>query len=143
MLNIEMTREGYEGIPATEKTLTDADLRQWAVGKDVAVIPLAIAALKKAQESIVVTKAAFEQSGAEITALTLKVGDVVTLDVTREPAENTAAPAWTLPADETVVKAAVNPDDTRYVTIKAVAAGSVEVKCAVGAGTATVTVTVE
>lgn len=142
MLNIEMTREGYEGIPATEKTLTDADLRQWAVGKDTSVIPLAIAALKKAQESITVTKAAFDQDGTEVTALTLKVGDVVTLNVTREPAENTAAPTWTLPADETVVKAEVDPNDTRYVTIKAVAAGSADISCAVGAGTATVTVTV-
>ena len=46
MVSLELTAEGYDGIPATNATMTVDELKQWADTKDPALIPLAIAWLK-------------------------------------------------------------------------------------------------
>ena len=46
MKNIELTEEGYDGIPAVADALTEDDLEAWALSKDPALIPAAIAMIK-------------------------------------------------------------------------------------------------
>lgn len=46
MVSLELTAEGYDGIPATNATMTVDELKQWADTKDPALIPLAIAWIK-------------------------------------------------------------------------------------------------
>lgn len=144
MVNLEITREGYEGIPAMAETLTEDDLRQVARGRDVQLIPHLVAAVKKAQEGIVVTGVTVtDGNGAVVGAtLTLNVGDEVTLMGKHEPATSTAATAWTNSA-ATKVGITVDPDDMRRVAIKALKAGSSTLKCACGAGSFSIAVTVQ
>lgn len=144
MVNLEITREGYEGIPAMAETLTEDDLRQVARGRDVQLIPHLVAAVKKAQEGIVVTGVTVtDGNGAVVGAtLTLNVGDEVTLMGKHEPATSTAATGWTNSAP-TYAAMMVNPDDTRVITVKALAAGSTNLSCTSGAGSATIAVTVQ
>lgn len=46
MKSLTITAEGYDGIPAVADALTDDDLELWAVTKDPALIPHAIAMIK-------------------------------------------------------------------------------------------------
>ncbi len=144
MVNLEITREGYEGIPAMAETLTEDDLRQVARGRDVQLIPHLVAAVKKAQEGIAVTGVTVtDENGNTVSGtLTLKVGDEVTLTGKHEPATSTATTGWTN-SDPTYAAMMVNPDDTRVISVKALAAGSTNLACTSGAGSATIAVTVQ
>ena len=46
MKSIELTAEDYDGIPAVADALTEDDLTAWALSKDPALIPAAIAMIK-------------------------------------------------------------------------------------------------
>ena len=46
MKSIELTSEDYDGIPAVADALTEDDLTAWALSKDPALIPAAIAMIK-------------------------------------------------------------------------------------------------
>lgn len=144
MVNLEITREGYEGIPAMAKTLTEEDLRQVARGRDVQLIPHLVAAVKKAQEGIAVTGVTVtDGSGNTVSGtLTLKVGDEVTLTGKHEPATSTAATVWT-DSDPSKASMAIDADDHRVIHVKALAAGSTNLVCTCGAGSATIAVTVQ
>lgn len=144
MVNLEITREGYEGIPAMAETLTEDDLRQVARGRDVQLIPHLVAAVKKAQENITVTGVTVtDENGATMEAtLTLNVGDEKTLLGTHEPATSTAETKWTNTA-ATKLGMTIDPDDVRRVTVKALKVGSSTLKCACGAGSFSITVTVQ
>lgn len=144
MVNLEITREGYEGIPAMAETLTEDDLRQVARGRDVQLIPHLVAAVKKAQENITVTGVTVtDENGNTVSGtLTLKVGDEMTLLGSHEPATSTTETKWTNSA-ATKLGMAIDPDDVRRVTVKALKAGSSTLKCACGAGSFSITVTVQ
>lgn len=144
MVNLEITREGYEGIPAMAETLTEDDLRQVARGRDVQLIPHLVAAVKKAQEGIAVTGVTVtDGSGNKVSGtLTLKVGDEVTLTGKHEPATSTAATEWT-DSDPSKASIAIDADDHRVIHVRALAAGSTNLVCTSGAGSATIAVTVQ
>lgn len=46
MISLEMSGEDYDGIPAVADALTEDDLTAWALSKDPALIPTAIAMIK-------------------------------------------------------------------------------------------------
>lgn len=46
MISLEMSGEDYDGIPAVADALTEDDLTAWALSKDPALIPAAIAMIK-------------------------------------------------------------------------------------------------
>ena len=108
------------------------------------LIPHLVAAVKKAQEGIAVTGVTVtDGSGNTVSGtLTLKVGDEVTLTGKHEPVTSTAATGWTN-SNPTYAAMMVNPDDTRVITVKALAAGSTNLACTSGAGSATIAVTVQ
>lgn len=145
MVNLEITREGYEGIPAVERTMTEEELRQWVASKDATLIPHAVAALKKAQEGIAVTSVSAIDAdlGTPVGAtLTLNVGDEIRLKGIHEPAESTAASTWTSSAS-TKIEAIVDPNDERVALFRALKPGQSTLKCTCGAGSVSITATVQ
>lgn len=49
MKSIEITKPGYDGIPADADALTKEDVQAWAETRDPALIPYAIALIKAAK----------------------------------------------------------------------------------------------
>lgn len=143
MKNIEIVCEGYEGIPAMAETLTEDELRQLARGRDVTLLPHAIAAIKKAQEGIAVTMVSvFDENGAAVEgSLSLHVGDALSLKGTHVPETSTAETRWTN-SDGSTLKMDIDAADRRKVSLVALKAGSSTLKCECGAGSASIAVTV-
>lgn len=143
MINLEITKEGYEGIPATANTLTEDDLRQWVGSKDVSLIPLAVAAIKQAQSTqSVSTVTVSDNNGHTGNAYTLQVGDIIELSADHMPATACVDTVWTNNS-ATLASMLVDGMDSRKVTVQAKAAGEASLTVACGGGSATVTLTIE
>lgn len=137
MKNIEMTKEGYWGIPKTEKVFTEDELIQLAATQDASLIPHMIATIKKAQDSIAITAVTItDENGDAPTTVTAggsttyeyypPVGTTKTLIASHTPAESTKDTTWTNNST-TYLDVEVDKDDPRiaYVTHKTSGTGTV------------------
>ena len=140
MKNIEMTCEGYWGIPKTEKVFTEDELIQLADTQDASLIPHMIATIKKAQDAISITAVTItDENGDAPTTVTgdsttyeyeMAVGAKKTLTASHTPAESTKDTTWTNNSS-TYLTVEVDKDDPRvaHVTHKASGTGTVTATC--------------
>ena len=140
MKNIEMTKEGYWGIPKTEKVFTEDELIQLADTQDASLIPHLIATAKKAQDSIAITAVTItDENGDAPTTVTgdsttyeyeMAVGATKTLTASHTPAESTKDTTWTNNSS-TYLTVEVDKDDPRvaHVTHKTSGTGTVTATC--------------
>lgn len=137
MKNIEMEKEGYWGIPKTEKVFTEDELIKLAWTQDAGLIPHLIATVKKAQDAIVITAVAIkDEDGNAPETVTAggsttyeyypPVGTTKTLIASHTPAESTKDTTWTNNST-TYLDVEVDKDDPRiaYVTHKTSGTGTV------------------
>lgn len=146
MKNIEMEKEGYFGIPATEKVFTEDELIRLAKTQDAALIQHLIATVKKAQEGIAVTTVTVvDENGDEPTAsgddLVYEVaeGATKTLIASHEPAESTLGTTFTNNSG-TYLDLVVDSDDPRIAYVTHIASGDGTVDVTVGTETVTITI---
>ena len=140
MKSLEITKEGYWGIPKTEKVFTEDELVTLAHTQDPALIPQLIATVKKAQDAISVTAVTIkDENGTEPTTVTgdsttyqyqMPVGSTKTLTASHTPAESTKDTTWTNNSS-TYLTVVVDANDPRvaHVTHKASGTGSVTATC--------------
>lgn len=64
MISLEMTQEGYDGIPANAEALTADELEQLAVSKDVTLIPHLISMIKGLQGEVATLNEALTEASA-------------------------------------------------------------------------------
>ena len=136
MKSIEMTKEGYWGIPKTETVFSEDELIQLADTQDASLIPHLIATVKKAQDSIAITAVTIkDEDGNAPTTVTgdsttyeyyPPVGATKTLIASHTPVESTKDTTWTNNSS-TYLDVEVDKDDPRiaYVTHKASGTGTV------------------
>lgn len=145
MKNIEITKEGYWGIPATEKVFTEDELIQLAKTQDANLIPHLIAGLKKGQDITITAVSIKDENGDAPTdssddhIYTLAVGATKTLIASHTPAESTKATTWTNNSS-TYLTLEVDKDDPRIAYVTHKASGSGTVTCTVGATSYIVTI---
>lgn len=136
MKNIEIEKEGYWGIPKTEKVFTEDELVKLADTKDASLIPHLIATVKKAQDSIVITAVTIKDEDGNAPETVTgdsttyeyypPVGTTKTLYASHTPEESTKDTTWTNNSS-TYLTVVVDKDDPRiaYVTHKASGTGTV------------------
>ncbi len=145
MKSIEITKEGYWGIPATEKVFTEDELIQFAQTQDAGLIPYVIAELKKAKEITITAVAVKDGNGNSPTTVDtahvfeVPIGDTITLVATHTPAESTKATTWAN-GSTTYLTMVVDPDDPRIVHVTHKASGSSTITATVGSTSYVVTI---
>lgn len=132
MKSLDITKEGFMGIPADATALDGDDIRAWATTKDPSLIPLAIAMLKTG------TTTAVSMSDA---SKAVNVGDIFTLKASLTPSTSGSETAWTQSGAGSVTLFP-DPLDDRFCKVTAVKAGSVTVTATSNQKTATCAVTI-
>lgn len=146
MKNLELEKEGYFGIPATEKVFTEDELIRLAATQDASLIPHMIATIKKAQESIVVTEVTVvdEHGDAPTTSgddliYEAAVGTTKTLIASHTPAESTLATTFTNNSTS-YLDVVIDADDPRIAYVTHIDDGDGTVDVTVGTETITITI---
>lgn len=127
MTSIEMTKEGYSGIPADVDAATEDDLRQVCESKDIQMLPLLISQLKGLRATVAAIAVTVAPDSK-----TLKVGDTLVLTAARTPERSGVDVVWTSGTVATAT-VTVDPDDSRKATVKALATGSSTITATCGA----------
>lgn len=150
MKAIELEKEGYWGIPKTEKIFTEDELIQLAKTQDAALIPHLIATAKKAQDAIVITAVAIKDEdgnapetvtagGSTTYQYEMPVGSTKILTASHTPAESTKDTIWTNNST-TYLTTEVDPDDPRVCRVTHKTSGSGTVTATVGGTSYVVTI---
>lgn len=126
MTSIEMTKEGYSGIPADVDAVTEDELRQVCETKDIQMLPLLISQLKGLRATVAATAVTVAPDSK-----TLEVGDTLVLTAARTPERSGVAVVWTSGTAVTAT-VTVDPDDSRKATVKALAAGTTTITATCG-----------
>ena len=150
MKSITLTKEGYWGIPKTEKIFTEDELITLANTKDQNLIPALIATVKKAQDAISITAVTIkDENGDAPTTVTgdsttyeyeMAVGATKTLTASHTPAESTKDTTWTNNSS-TYLEVVVDKDDPRVAYVTHKASGTGTVTATVGSTSYVVTIT--
>ena len=128
MTSIEMTKEGYSGIPADVDAVTEDELRQVCESKDIQMLPLLISQLKGLRATVAATAVTVAPDSK-----TLAVGDTLVLTAARTPERSGVAVVWTSGTVATAT-VTVDPDDSRKATVKALATGTSTITATCGTG---------
>lgn len=138
MKSIEMTEETYSGIPADIEAFTLDDEKRWFDSQDISCMPAVIATLKGLRAVAEVTAITMQdENGADLSTLTLTVGEKARVKVARTPAYANTEATWESATPATVKVTAI---DESYAEIERLAEGTVAVTATCGGKTDTVSV---
>lgn len=125
MKSIEMTQEAYVGIPADVAAFTLDDEKRWFESQDVSCMPAVIATLKGLRALVSVTGVAIhDEADADISTLTLAVGESAVVKASRTPVYANKTATWSSSDAEKVTATAL--DESRAL-VKRLAEGTVTV----------------
>ena len=128
MKSIEITKEGWAGIPADAAAFTKADEASWVDTKDIQCLGPVVATLKGLRAAIPATTIAIKgPDGENVTAsteLSVTGGDSLVVHVVYDPVYSSYPITWTS-SDKTKVK--VTAIDTYSALVGPVAANAADI----------------